>query len=72
MVHQIDLFITAAASQTTFGGADANGNTLAYDAGYIDVYLNGIRLNPADYTATDGSTISLTTSGASQEIFFML
>jgi hypothetical protein len=30
---------TATASQTTFTGADNNGNTLAYDAGYIDVYL---------------------------------
>ena len=54
---------TATASQTTFTGADDNGNTLAYDAGYIDVYLNGVHLDPSDYTATDGSTITLN-SGA--------
>ena len=35
---------TATAAQTTFTGADTNGNTLAYDAGYADVYLNGVRL----------------------------
>jgi hypothetical protein len=53
----------ATASQTVFTGTDANGNTLAYDAGYIDVYLNGVHLDPSDYTATDGSTITLN-SGA--------
>jgi hypothetical protein len=61
-----------ASTQTTFGGADANGNTLAYDTGYIDVYLNGIRLNPADYTATDGSTISLTTSAGAGDILYVV
>ena len=31
---------TASGGQTTFSGVDDNGNTLAYDAGYIDCYLN--------------------------------
>jgi len=36
--------------------------TSGYDPGYIDVYLNGSRLIYAnDYTATDGSTVGLTT-----------
>ena len=53
---------TATASQTTFTGADDNGNTLAYDSGFTDVYLNGVKLvNSSDYTATDGSNIVLTT-----------
>ena len=53
----------ATAGQTTFTGADANGETLAYDTGYIDAYLNGVHLDPSDYTATDGSNFVLS-SGA--------
>lgn len=30
-----------------------------YDPGYLDVFLNGVRLDPADYTATNGSTVTL-------------
>ncbi len=56
---------TATAGQTTFSGASNEGSTLAYvDQNYIDVYLNGILLNSADYTATSGSSIVLG-SGAS-------
>jgi len=55
---------TASAAQTTFSGADDNTNTLAYDAGFIDVYLNGIKLvSGVDFTATSGSSVVLT-SGA--------
>ena len=28
---------TATAGQTTFTGADANGNTIAYDAGFVTI-----------------------------------
>jgi hypothetical protein len=60
---------TATASQTTFTGADDNSNTLAYDAGFIDVYLNGIRLvNGSDFTATSGSSIVLTTGASANDI----
>ena len=58
---------TATASQTSFTGNDDDGVALAYDPNFLDVYLNGVRLvNGAtnDYTATDGSTITLS-SGAS-------
>ena len=30
-----------------------------YDAGYVDVYLNGIKLQPADFTATNGTSVTL-------------
>jgi hypothetical protein len=51
---------TATSAQTTFSGADNNGNTLAYDSGFLDVYLNGIRLvNGSDFTATTGTSIQL-------------
>ena len=42
---------------TTVTGSDANGNTLAYDAGFVDVYVNGVRMSPADITVTSGSSV---------------
>ena len=63
---------TATSGQTTFSGADDNTNTLAYDTGYIDVYLNGIRLNPADYTASDGSSIVLASGAATSDILYVV
>ena len=42
---------------TTVTGADANGNTLAYDAGFIDVYVNGVRMSPDDITVTSGTSV---------------
>ena len=60
---------TATASQTTFTGADDNGSTLAYDAGYLDVYLNGIKLvNGSDFTASNGTSIVLTTGASASDI----
>ena len=54
----------ATANQTTFTGSDAAGNTLAYDAGFVDVYLNGSKLlNGTDVTVTSGTSIVLA-SGA--------
>jgi hypothetical protein len=53
---------TATSNQTAFTGADDNSTTLSYTANSIMVYLNGILLIPGtDYTATDGSTVTLTT-----------
>ena len=43
---------TATASQTTFA--------VAYAVPYVNVYVNGVRLSPADYTATSGSNVVLT------------
>jgi len=42
---------------TSVSGADANNNTLAYDAGFIDVYLNGVRMSPQDITVSSGSAV---------------
>jgi hypothetical protein len=50
--------------QTTFTGADYNGNTLAYGISSVQVYMNGVRLvDSDDYTASNGSSIVLS-SGA--------
>ena len=54
----------ATAGQTTFTGVDSNGATLAYDPLYLDVYLNGSRLDQTDYTATSGSSIVLGVASA--------
>jgi hypothetical protein len=53
---------TATASQTSFA-------TAGYQAGYLDVYLNGVKLvDGTDYTATNGSDVVLTTGAASGDI----
>ena len=62
---------TATASQTTFTGADDNVNTLGYDAGFMDVYLNGIKLVSGaanDYVATNGTSIVLNSGAAANDI----
>ncbi len=59
---------TATAAQTTFTGADSNGNTLAYDAGYADVYLNGVRLSGADITITSGTSVVLAVGASAGDI----
>jgi hypothetical protein len=59
---------TATAAQTTFTGADTNGNTLAYDAGYADVYLNGVRLSGADITITSGTSVVLAAGASAGDI----
>ena len=62
---------TATASQTTFTGADDNTNTLAYDSGFMDVYLNGVKLVSGasnDYVATNGTSIVLNSGAASGDI----
>ncbi len=43
---------------TSVTGSDANGNTLAYDAGFCDVYVNGVRMSTADITITSGDTVT--------------
>ena len=55
---------TATAAQTTFSGADDNGATLSYTIDNIIVTLNGVVLDPDDYTATSGTSIVLNTGAA--------
>ena len=46
----------ATAGQTTF--------TVSYEIGYVDVFLNGIRLSSSEYTAADGATVVLKEAAA--------
>ena len=54
----------ATASQTTFSGTDANGATLSYTASNLIVFLNGVRLDASDYTASNGTSIVLGSGAA--------
>ena len=49
----------ATAGQTTFSGADTNGQTLSYAAGNLHVTYGGLDIPTADYTATNGTTVVL-------------
>ena len=42
---------------SSVSGADANGNTLAYDAGFADVFVNGVRMSSSDITITSGNSV---------------
>ena len=49
---------TATSNQTTFTGSDSNSATLAYEAGSIMVFLNGVLQDDGvDYTATNGTSV---------------
>lgn len=49
------------AGTTSLSGLDANSVSLVYSVGYEQVYRNGVLLSRGnDYTATDGTTITLT------------
>jgi hypothetical protein len=52
--------ITATAGQTSFSAT--------YTVNYVEVYLNGILLNSADYTATTGTTVVLAAAAAAGDI----
>ena len=42
--------------------------TEEYTTGYIDVYVNGVRLSPADFTETDSDTITLATAAVAGDV----
>ena len=57
---------TATAGQKEFTGADLDNNTLSYTENGVLVFYNGVLLLPTfDFTATDGSTVTLVDSADS-------
>ena len=42
--------------------------TISYVVGYLDVYLNGSRLDTTEFTATNGTTVTLTTGASANDI----
>jgi hypothetical protein len=49
---------TASGGETSVTGADDDGVVLAYQAGQVKVYLEGLLLDDSDYTATNGTSIT--------------
>ena len=49
---------TISGTPSSVSGVDDNGNTLAYDAGFADVYVNGVRMSSADITITSGTEVA--------------
>lgn len=52
---------TATASQTAF--------SVSYSVGYVDVWLNGVKLDTSEFTATSGSSIVLASGATSGDLF---
>ena len=66
---------TATAGQTTFSGSDTQSNTLAYaDNNGVDCFQNGVLLKGggADYTATSGTSVVLTTGASVSDVIEIL
>jgi len=59
---------TATSGQTTFSGADDNAATLSYTVNNIQVVMNGIVLDPSDFTASNGTSVVLATGAALNDI----
>ena len=57
----------ATASQSVFDSADYNSRILSYTAGDIDVFLNGVRLDETDFTATNGTSLTLASAADSND-----
>jgi hypothetical protein len=55
---------TATAGQTQFSGLALDSSTLSYAPGAIQVYLNGVLLREEDFSATNGTTVTLTSAAA--------
>jgi len=59
---------TATSGQTTFTGSDDNSATLSYSVDNLQVVLNGVILDPSDYTATTGTSIVLGSGAATGDL----
>ena len=66
-----EFVFTATAGQTTFS-TDDTSTALSYVVGKIDVFLNGIRLAPADFTATNGTSIVLASGANASNVLFVV
>jgi hypothetical protein len=59
---------TATSGQTTFSGSDDNAASLSYSVNNLFVTLNGVVLDPDDYTATSGTSIVLGTGATTGDL----
>ena len=56
------------------GGYDGSTTVfpITYDVGFVDVYLNGVRLAGADFTATNGTSVTLGSAASSGDTVDMV
>ena len=66
-----EFVFTATDGQTTFN-TDDSSTSLAYVVGKIDVFLNGVRLAPADFTATNGTSIVLASGANTSDVMLVV
>jgi hypothetical protein len=59
---------TYSASASVISGVDDNSISLSYNEGYIQLFINGVMLDPSEYTATSGSAITVSTPVLSGEV----
>jgi len=59
---------TATSNQTTFSGSDDNSATLSYTVDNLQVVMNGVILDPSDYTATNGTSVVLASGAATNDL----
>lgn len=62
---------TATAGQTTFTGNDAFNNALAYTPGCIEVVVNGLWVPYSEYTATNGTSIVLSSGSTAGDVVYV-
>ena len=65
---------SASGSQTAFTGSDLDSKTLQIDSGsLVDVYLNGVLLDTADYNTNTANQVTLTSGAtASDEVMIVV
>jgi len=65
---------SASGSQTAFTGSDLDSKTLQFDSGsLLDVYLNGVLLDTADYNTNTANQVTLTSGAtASDEVMIVV
>ena len=68
---RVEFVFTATDGQTTFS-TDDTSTALSYVVGKIDVFLNGVRLAPADFTATNGTSIVLASGANTSDVLFVV
>ena len=68
---RVEFVFTATDGQTTFS-TDDSSTALSYVVGKIDVFLNGVRLAPADFTATNGTSIVLASGANASDVLFVV
>lgn len=66
-----EFVFTSTNGQTTFS-TDDTSTALSYTAGKVDVFLNGVRLAPADFTATNGTSVVLASGANTSDVLFVV